>query len=244
MAKNTRGAKTGQATQGGQASAARRSGRGQGRRRTRRGQQANRARLSGAANKVEQQLGSARRLLSEARDAAQNVGTTTVDTARGIAAGARDAATGVAKGTQRTAAQVAGKVRENPWPAILIGSGATWLVVDAVRGRSSENSRGRGRRTRRGKSAGQLANQAVSTVADAGRSIGGHVEEWVKENPVLAGAATLGIGLAVGLALPSTMPENALLGDTRDALVRRAKETARGRVREVAGAMQRFAGRS
>ncbi len=230
MAKKTRGATMGQATtRGSHAPTGRRKRRGA---QSRGAKGRNRARLAGAAQEVQQQ-GGARRLLAEARDTAQTVGTTTIDAARGLAAGARDAAAGVAKGTRRTAGQVAGKVRENPWTALLIGSGAAWLVVDAVRGQSTGDNRSRGRRAR-GKSAANVASQAMSTVTKAGRSIGGQVEEFVKDNPVLAGAATLGIGLAVGMALPSTAPERAMLGDARDAIVRRASEVVRGGTRHAA----------
>jgi hypothetical protein len=60
---------------------------------------------------------------------------------------------------------------------------------------------------------------------------------------VLAGATTLGVGLAVGMALPSTSTENSLLGNARDAVVERAKDAARGTVRNVRDVAQNVAGR-
>ncbi len=54
-------------------------------------------------------------------------------TARRLTAGARSAAVGMARGTRGAATQVAEKVRENPWPALLIGAGATWMIFDATR---------------------------------------------------------------------------------------------------------------
>jgi ElaB/YqjD/DUF883 family membrane-anchored ribosome-binding protein len=81
-----------------------------------------------------------------------------------------------------------------------------------------------------------MATQAISAVAGAGRSVGGRVGQFVRENPLLAGGAALGIGMAVGLALPSTVTENEMLGGARDAVVTRAKEAARNTVRGVAHA--------
>ncbi len=155
---------------------------------------------------------------------AQSVGSTTLH-----------AAAGVANRTQETATVLAGRVWDNKWPALLIGAGATWLIVDAVRGQSGESRAPRrtGRRRSRG-----FARQAASTVADAGREVGGRVAEFVRGNPVLAGATTLGVGLAVGMAVPSTSAENSLLGNTRDAMVERAKDAARGTVRNVRSVAQ------
>ncbi len=198
--------------------------------------------------------GGAWRLLAEARDMAQSVGETTVGTARGLASGARGAAVGVAKGTQGAAGQVVDKVKENPWPALLLGAGATWMIIDAARGERPRARSGQNRRQRgRGRSNEGFASEALSavadagrTVVDAGRSVGGRVEQLVRDNPVAAGAAMLGVGVAVGLALPATTAENRLLGDARETVVRRAKEAARGtvrNVRDVAQGVGRLAGR-
>lgn len=220
---------------------------GDSRRRVRRKAAGSRRARTGAARaqlaRPSQRPSGARWLFAEARDVAQNVGSTTVNTARDIAAGARGAAVGVAKGTQYTAAQVAEKVNENRWPALLIGAGATWLVVDAVRDRRS----GRGRSSRGRRGGRNFASQAVTTVADAGRGAGETVARFVRDNPVLVGAAAVGAGVAVAMAFPSTLPENRMLGEARDTVVRKAKETARGtlrNVREVADGMQKLVGRT
>jgi ElaB/YqjD/DUF883 family membrane-anchored ribosome-binding protein len=173
----------------------------------------------------------ARRLIAEARDMAQSVGSTTLH-----------AAAGVANRTQETASAVAEQVWDNKWPALLIGAGATWLIVDAVRGQS-DGARSRSRAASR-RGSPNFAKQALSTVAGAGRAVGERVGGFVRENPVLAGATTLGVGLAVGMALPATATEDTLLGDARDAVVERAKDAARGTVRNVRNAAQRVAGGS
>ncbi len=192
-----------------------------------------------------------RGLLAGARDVALNIGETTAETARQFASTAKNAATSAAGRTQRTVSQAADKVRENPWPSLLIGAGVTWLAVDAIRGRSSE-SEGRGRKPREEESGPGLVRRTASTIADAGRGAGGYVRdageyvgEFVRERPLLAGAATLGIGMAVGLAMPSTSSEDSMMGNVRDNVVRRAKDAAKGTmdaVRDVADSVERMAG--
>ncbi len=192
-------------------------------------------------------------MLAEARDLARSVGETTIGVARDLAGGARDAAAGVARTTQGAATQVVGKVRENPWPALLVGAGATWMILDATRERLG--SRG-GRHTwwRRRRRGAKLARGAVSAVAgagrsvvDAGRSVGARVEQFVRDNPLVAGTATVGLGVTVGLAMPSRVAGNGLLGEARERVARRAEAAARGtmrNVRDIAKGAQRLAGRS
>jgi hypothetical protein len=165
---------------------------------------------------------------------ARSVGETTVGAARGLASGVRDVAGGVARGTQGAAGQVVGKVRENPWPALLIGAGATWMVIDATRGHGEDDAPRRGRRRQGG--AGHYVKQAVSTVADAGRGAGGHLQQFARDNPLLAGAATLGIGMAVGMAIPESAKEAEVFGNAGRAIARKAKDAVRGTMDTMRGA--------
>jgi hypothetical protein len=48
--------------------------------------------------------------------------------------------------------------------------------------------------------------------------------QTMEENPLLVGAATLALGVIVGLVLPSTDKEDELMGETRDHLLDEAKE--------------------
>ncbi len=48
--------------------------------------------------------------------------------------------------------------------------------------------------------------------------------QTMEENPLMVGAATLALGVIVGLALPSTDREDELMGETRDHLLDQAKE--------------------
>jgi gas vesicle protein len=49
--------------------------------------------------------------------------------------------------------------------------------------------------------------------------------QTMEENPLMVGAATLALGVIVGLVLPSTDREDELMGETRDHLLDQAKET-------------------
>ena len=132
-----------------------------------------------------------------------------VETANQWATGARDAVSTAAKRTQETIGPVAESVRRNPWPAVLIGAGATWLIVERAR------------------SGGRDASQAQTRAGD--------VKRFVQQNPLLAGAAAVGLGVAFGLALPGTQRENALFGDARDAFVQRARRFARDAIEALQG---------
>ena len=46
----------------------------------------------------------------------------------------------------------------------------------------------------------------------------------MEENPLVVGAAVLALGLFIGLAIPSTDPEDELMGETRDRLLDNVKE--------------------
>ena len=47
----------------------------------------------------------------------------------------------------------------------------------------------------------------------------------VQENPLTVGALTLGLGAAVGLAVPQTSRENEVMGEARDTVVEKAQES-------------------
>jgi ElaB/YqjD/DUF883 family membrane-anchored ribosome-binding protein len=172
---------------------------------------------------------------------AGNLGSRTAHLARDVAGGARDIAGGAARGTQETVVGMAGYVREHPWPSLLVGAGAAWMAADAVCGGDEEEAprgpgRGRSRSDRHG--IGSMVKRTASAMAGAGRGAGGHVGRFVRDNPLLVGAAALGVGLAVGTRLPSTGPENEMFGEARDRLVRRARDVARDTMENVKGAAE------
>ena len=168
---------------------------------------------------------------------------TAVDTASEWASDARDAVSTAARRTQETISPVTESVRQNPWPAVLIGAGLTWLIVDGMRsqGRPSRSSASTGGEAER---AGQ---SSAAASGGATRSVQDNVWRFVRRNPLLAGATAVGLGAAFSMTLPETEQENELLGETRDAVVDRAKDMARGTMeaaQSVAETVQQLAGRS
>lgn len=75
----------------------------------------------------------------------------------------------------------------------------------------------------------ELREQAGRQAREAGR----WVEHTYQENPLLFGAATIGAGVALGLALPRTRVENQLLGEKRDQLIEQVKEKAETKAKEM-----------
>ncbi|MDP9122130.1 MAG: DUF3618 domain-containing protein [Acidobacteriota bacterium] len=81
-----------------------------------------------------------------------------------------------------------------------------------------------------GEAAGSLREQARDLSGrlqhQAGRVRNG-VGDLIDERPLVAGAATLALGLLAGLAVPSTRREDELMGETRDQLLEDAKSAGR-----------------
>jgi hypothetical protein len=82
--------------------------------------------------------------------------------------------------------------------------------------------------------AAQLASQTKQAGAAAYRQAregynyaSDRVGEAVDEYPLAVGAACLGLGLLVGLAIPETSPEDRLMGDQADELKHKAKDAGR-----------------
>jgi len=93
-----------------------------------------------------------------------------------------------------------------------------------------------------------LGEQVTDTVRQARRRAGQvsrqtstQFEHWMQENPLAVGVAALAAGAVVGLTMPRTHTENQVMGESRDALIDRAsdsaqqlKEQVREKVQEVA----------
>jgi gas vesicle protein len=107
-------------------------------------------------------------------------------------------------------------------------------VVDSVKHKTSELKE----QTQR--TAGRVAESAqdvAGLVAEETRMQSRRVERAFQENPLVIGAAALALGLAAGLAIPSTEKEVELVGDTRDHLVDKVKaaaEDTKSKVEQVA----------
>jgi ElaB/YqjD/DUF883 family membrane-anchored ribosome-binding protein len=92
--------------------------------------------------------------------------------------------------------------------------------------------------------AGQVANQAQDRASRLGeqaryqaRRAGDGFQRILQENPLAVGALGVGVGAAVGLAIPETTREHEVMGEARDTVVEKAQEKAQDaqqRVQQVA----------
>ena len=81
--------------------------------------------------------------------------------------------------------------------------------------------------------AGRLADRARHQT----RRAGGGLQRMMRENPLTTGALAVGLGAAVGLAIPETRKENEVMGEARDTVV----EKAQGKAQEAQQKVQRVA---
>jgi ElaB/YqjD/DUF883 family membrane-anchored ribosome-binding protein len=107
-------------------------------------------------------------------------------------------------------------------------------VVDSVKQKTSELAEQTQETASR---IGERAQDLAGRVADQTRTQTRRVESAFQDNPLVIGAAALALGLAAGLAIPSTEREAELVGDTRDQLVDRVRDMAqdtKSKVEQVA----------
>ena len=69
----------------------------------------------------------------------------------------------------------------------------------------------------------QFGTAAQTQVSQASSNVG----DWMQSNPLIVGAAVMGVGIVAGLLLPGTPQENQLMGAKRDELVTQTEQTVR-----------------
>lgn len=81
--------------------------------------------------------------------------------------------------------------------------------------------------------AGQVVSQAQDQVSHLGdqaqyqtRRVGDEFQRVLRENPLTVGALAVGVGAAIGLAVPQTSREHEVMGEARDTFVEKAQEKA------------------
>jgi len=74
--------------------------------------------------------------------------------------------------------------------------------------------------------AGTVASQVRSQVVETGSEATDRFERMLRENPVAVGVVALGLGAALGLLVPETPQENRLMGESRDRLIDKTRQTA------------------
>lgn len=75
-------------------------------------------------------------------------------------------------------------------------------------------------------SAGEIVNKAYDRAGEVGTAAHGMYDRYIEENPLAVGAVALGLGAAVGFALPSTRYEGQMLGEAREQFLEKAQDTA------------------
>ncbi|MEO8799019.1 MAG: hypothetical protein ABI551_14110, partial [Polyangiaceae bacterium] len=163
----------------------------------------------------------ARQLSSRVGSAAERVGEKASDVAHRMANRAADGATGAAN-------VIAGEAHELSEKAGKLGAQAGDAVTHAVHDAEdfvSENAH------RAGESATAMARGA----RDQAVAWEGTVERALRANPLAVGAVALALGVAVGLAVPTTPIEDEWVGDLRDRTIDRAGELANEALQSVEG---------
>jgi ElaB/YqjD/DUF883 family membrane-anchored ribosome-binding protein len=90
------------------------------------------------------------------------------------------------------------------------------------------------------RAAGARMTTMAHGVQEQGRRLEGRVEEAFHENPLLVGAAAFAAGTLIGLAIPITRREDAIMGKTRDGLMQKAGTAAQGALDKVQEAAKRI----
>ena len=75
-------------------------------------------------------------------------------------------------------------------------------------------------------SARESARRASMRVRSAAGHASSNVDDWVRDNPMAAGAIALAIGAAIGLSVPRTELEDTSIGETRDRALERGRQMA------------------
>jgi ElaB/YqjD/DUF883 family membrane-anchored ribosome-binding protein len=74
--------------------------------------------------------------------------------------------------------------------------------------------------------AGTVVSQVRSQVVETGSEATDWFGRMLRENPVAVGVVALGLGAALGLLVPETPQENRLMGESRDRLVDKTRQSA------------------
>ncbi len=147
----------------------------------------------------------------DARDLAGRVATSTSDGASHLAHKVGEAASGIAQGASGAASTVAEGASDAASAIAHGASDAASAIAHGASGAATAIAHG--------------ASDAATYVSDHARQGYRGVErtyaDTLRDNPLLLGGIALGVGAALGLALPSTSGEDKVLGAARDRVVAR-----------------------
>jgi hypothetical protein len=194
---------------------------------------------------------SPRNMVQEAADSVRDAAARKVEnvsrTVGNVMTTASERASDLADQARETVDVVRRRVGDNALPAALTAIGIGWIAYNAMRGDGSEgvqpyNARWRDvpepgsgegywasardedesteswrRESRRGESLrGRVNSTAHRLACDVARIF--------RQNPLAFAVAGAAVGVAIGLSVPETETENRMLGETRDAVLDRARE--------------------
>jgi Protein of unknown function (DUF3618) len=113
------------------------------------------------------------------------------------------------------------RLTSKPFPLALTIIGATWLLA----GNDSPLSDYTQRDYSTGSAAprGSHATGSPAQMMNRGKR---QVQSMIRDYPLAVGAAALILGASLGMAVPETQAENEMLGETRDATLKRAQDAA------------------
>jgi hypothetical protein len=122
-------------------------------------------------------------------------------------------------------------VRRNPVPAALTGLGLAWLLTnrEETRFHPIESVSDRLPNVPINEFADEAKGRISDLPSDAqmqARRAQSQLDRMMRDTPLAVGAAALGIGAAVGLAVPTTSRERELMGDARQTLVEKTQQAA------------------
>jgi ElaB/YqjD/DUF883 family membrane-anchored ribosome-binding protein len=178
-------------------------------------------------------IGRAEEMVGTAQHRAEDVMSTTQERAKGASSGLVEI------------------IRQNPLPAALAGVGLGWLMMESRKSSSQSHSSsqvqqkaGQAMGTAQQKT-GQLTSQVQHGMQDVGSQAQQGMSQFqsmLHERPLAVGAVALGLGAAVGLAVPETEKEEQLLGQARDQVVHKAEQMAQDAGHRAKDAAEQTAG--
>ena len=218
------------------------------------------------ARQIEGEIASTRAELSETIDALQeklrpgNLASEATERVKNVTT---EKVRSMAETASGTAQQLMQETRQNPMPALMIGAGVAWLLLDRTRkhnghrehaewseyssprygsyNETGEDYRSSGSRdTQRwraerssSETIGAWAREATGEARHTARRAQNGLQRMMRQNPLLVGAAAMLVGAAVGAALPETEKENEWMGETRDTVVDKAQQAAQNATEAV-----------
>jgi ElaB/YqjD/DUF883 family membrane-anchored ribosome-binding protein len=175
------------------------------------------------------------------RDRASDIASTVTDKASGLASTVTSKASDLASTVTGTASNVAHTVTDKASDlAHTVGDKASDIkeragqLASDVRYRAGDLAHG----------ARERAGDIADTTRVQYRAAADNVDTFINEQPLVAGAAALLVGAAIGYLIPSTSKENQILGPKRDRLFDQAGEAVQNVATKVQGVAETALGQA